>query len=254
MSMTKISAIIVAKDEENMIADCIRSVHFCDEVIVIDTGSKDKTVDIAKKEGASVVHKQMTDYAEIRNFGKEQAKTGWILYVDADERVTEELRKSISAVTADTSYAAFRLKRKNFYLGNHEWPYTEKLERLFRRSALQKWEGKLHESPKIDGRVGDIDGFLLHYTHRNLSEMVRKTLIWSKIEAELRYDAGHPPMTWWRFPSVMGRAFFNSYITQSGWKAGGVGIIESLYQAFSIFITYARLWELQNKSKQNNEK
>ena len=84
--------------------------------------------------------------------------------------------------------------------------------------------------------------------------MVNKTLAWSKIDAELRFKSGHPRMTWWRFPRVMLTAFFDSYIKQGGWKVGTIGLIESLYQSYSIFITYARLWEMQNKLKIKNEK
>ena len=77
--------------------------------------------------------------------------------------------------------------------------------------------------------------------------MVNKTLEWSKIEAELRFNSNHPKMVWWRFPRVMTTAFLNSYVKQGGYKVGTVGIIESVYQSFSMFITYARLWEMQKK-------
>lgn len=79
--------------------------------------------------------------------------------------------------------------------------------------------------------------------------MVEKTNKWSDTEALLRFNSNHPKMTWWRFPRVMLTAFFNSYIRQGGWKAGAVGLIESVYQSFSMFITYAKLWELQNLNK-----
>ena len=112
---------------------------------------------------------------------------------------------------------------------------------------MKGWKGILHESPIIDGEIGILDGFVLHYTHRDLSSMLAKTIQWSDYEARLRYDANHPKMTWWRFPRVMIPAFYNSFITQQGWKIGVIGFIESVFQMFSIFITYAKLWELQNK-------
>ena len=90
-----------------------------------------------------------------------------------------------------------------------------------------------------------MSGFLLHFTHRDLSSMVEKTIEWSEIEAELRFQAGHPEISWWRFPKVMFGEFYNYFIKQRGFKAGTVGIIESIYQVFSIFVTYARLWEKQ---------
>jgi len=145
------------------------------------------------------------------------------------------------------------LKRKNFYLGSsakNEWPYIEKTERLFKRSSLKGWKGKLHESPIVIGEIGEIgEGFLLHYTHRDLASMLAKTIEWSKIEAELRFTANHPKVTWWRLFRVMLTAFLDYYLKQRGWKVGTVGVIESVYQVFSVFITYARLWEMQREIK-----
>lgn len=259
--MTKISAIVIAKNEENMIADCLDSVSFCDEIIVIDNKSEDRTPEIGKRMRAQVYTFETNDFSELRNFGLSKAKGDWILYVDADERIDEELKKSITHLIINSDRIqklnGYFLKRKNFYLGTSaksEWPYIEHLERLFRKDGLEGWYGSLHESPKLRGNVGELDGYLLHYTHRDLSYMLAKTIEWSKIEAELRYNKGHPKVTWWRFPRVMLTAFFDSYIRQNGWKVGMVGLIESLYQSFSIFITYARLWEMQEKLKMKNEK
>ncbi len=111
------------------------------------------------------------------------------------------------------------------------------------------WKGQLHESPVIEGEVGELNGYLLHYTHRTLSQMLKKTIEWSRVEAQLRYNSGHPKMSWWRFPRVMISTFFDYYIVQRGYKIGTAGLIESMYQSFSIFVTYARLWELQNSKK-----
>lgn len=246
-----LSVVIIAKNAENDIADALSSVKFCNEIIVIDSGSTDKTVDIAKKMGAKVFAAKVKDYASARNFGLQKAKGNWIFYTDTDERVTEELKKEIESEIGnrESGIVAYKVKRKNFYYGNHEWPYIEKLERLFRKKNLKEWYGELHESPKIDGTIGELDGFLFHYSHKDLSSMVNKTILWSVVEAKLRYDANHPKMTWWRFPRVMITVFFNSYIKQRGWKAGIVGLIEGFYQAFSIFITYSKLWELQESQK-----
>lgn len=258
----KISAIVVAKNEENMIADCLDSLSFCDEVIVIDNGSEDRTEDIAKRMGAKVFVLETDDFSKLRNFGLKKSKGDWVLYVDADERISDELKKSIKHLIANSDRVqqlnGYFLKRKNFYLGpskKNEWPYIEKTQRLFRRSSLKEWEGKLHESPIVIGEIGEIgEGFLLHYTHRDLASMLAKTIEWSKIEAELRFAASHPKVTWWRLFRVMLTVFLDYYIKQGGWKVGTVGIIESVYQAFSMFITYARLWEMQNKLKIQNAK
>ena len=249
--MSSISAIVIAKNEENRLADCLDSLSFCDEVIVVDNGSEDRTQDIAKRMGAKVFNLKSDDFSELRNYGLRKAKGDWLLYIDADERISERLKKEIDHLTRHSDRRkqlnGYFLKRKNFYFGNYEWPYIEKIERLFRKDALKGWKGKLHESPVVVGEIGEIGGYLLHYSHRDLSSMLVKTIEWSKIEAELRFKSDHPRVTWWRFFRVMLTAFLDSYIKQGGWKVGTVGLIESIYQAFSMFITYARLWEMQNK-------
>lgn len=250
--MSKISGIVIAKNAENLIADCLDSLSFCDEIVVVDNNSEDRTKDIAEKMGAEVFEYTSDNFSEMRNFGLKKAKGEWILYVDSDERITKELALDIEQKVLgleNNNFSAFKIKRKNFYLGNHEWPCIENLERVFRKDSLKEWYGQLHESPRVEGKIGDLEGYLLHYTHRDLGVMLAKTIKWSKIEAELRFKTGHPKMTWWRFPRVMLTAFFDSYINQGGWKVGTVGLIESMYQSFSIFITYARLWEMQIKSQ-----
>lgn len=254
--MSNISAVILTKNEEMMIADCIDSVSFCNEIVVIDSGSTDNTSEIAKNMGAVVYLTTEPDFAKKRNYGLKKAKGPWVLYVDADERVEKDLQAEINKVIAQkNTESAYRLKRKNFYLGNNEWPKIEKLERLFKKTALKEWKGELHETPVVEGAIGELEGFLLHFTHRELSTMLAKTIEWSGVEANLRYNANHPKMTWWRFPRVMITTFYDWYIVQKGWKVGAAGLIESIYQSFSIFITYARLWELQQTSTaQHHEK
>lgn len=247
---SSLSVVIIAKNAENLLADCIESVNFADEIIVVDNNSNDNTKDLAKRLKTKVIESKENSFAELRNIGLKQARGEWILYIDTDERVSEELAQEIqsSVVSRQSSISAYKLNRKNFYLGNHPWPKIERLERLFKKSVLKGWYGELHESPKIEGEIGELDGLILHYTHRDLSSMVKKTIEWSDKEAKLRFGAHHPKMSLWRFPRVMLTAFWDSYITQGGWKVGTVGLIESIYQAFSMFITYAKLWELQNKN------
>lgn len=253
--MNKISAVIIAKNAEDVIADCIDSVSFCDEVIVVDDKSTDRTAQIADYKGARVIEYSSHSFAEKRNYVIKKAKFDWLLYVDADERVTADLRESIQKNIEQTEvpYGAFTVTRKNYYLGKHEWPVTEKLERLFKKKLIKGWHGELHETASFDGTLGELDGFLLHYTHRDLGSMLNKTIVWSDTEARLRFDAHHPKMTWWRFPRVMATAFYDSYIKQKGYTIGTAGLIESLFQAFSMFITYAKLWELQQGRGKKHE-
>lgn len=249
----KLSVIILTKNEEEMLADCLESIKdLTDEIIVIDDVSIDQTLEIAKSFNAKIfIHKKVS-FAEQRNFGLSQALGDWLLYLDADERLTPQLIQEIqSAISNEQSAISnYNIIRQNFYLG-HPWPYFEKIQRLFKKERLKGWYGELHESPIVEGGTGILKNYLLHYTHRDLTSMLNKTIAWSQVEAQLRFKAGHPPVVWWRLLRVMLTEFWSYYIKQKGYKAGTVGIIESLYQAFSIFITYARLYELQHKQLHN---
>jgi len=249
--MNKLSGIIIARNEEAMIGEALKSIAFCDEIIVIDNSSSDRTKDIAEKLGAKVYEIKSNDFSQLRNFGLSKAENNWALYLDADERVDENLTAAIKKnIENGSKISAYLVRRKNFYFGKHEWPKIEKMPRLFQKIKLQGWQGELHESPIVEGEITEIkEGFILHFTHRDLASMLNKTIEWSTQEALLRYNSGHPQMTWWRFPRVMLTAFFDSYIKQGGFKAGATGIVESMYQSFSMFVTYAKLWELQNKVK-----
>lgn len=247
MKEITLSAIIIAKNAEDIVKDCLESLAFCDEIILVDNGSTDDTVTIAKSCGATIVKGVDNNFAESRNIGLHHAKGKWVLYADTDERVSQQLAKNIQDAIKLDAYVAYKLQRKNFYLGNHPWPTIEQPERLFLKSSLKEWYGKLHETPRVSGSIGLLDGYLLHFTHRDLESMLNKTTAWSKIEAQLRLDVNHPRVVWWRLLRVMLTGFFDSYIKQSGWKAGTAGFIESMYQSYSMFITYVTLWEMQKK-------
>lgn len=246
--MKTITGIIIAKNEQELIKDALESLSFCNEIVVVCNDSEDKTKEISEKY-AKVYDFKSNDFSELRNFGLSKAESDYVFYLDADERVTKELEKEIKEVlSSEKDYSAFRILRKNFYLGKNEWPYIEKLERLFKKESLKEWKGELHESPIYEGKLGELKGYINHYTHRDLDSMLEKTIKWSTTESLLRYNSNHPKMSWWRFPRVMITAFLSSYIKQQGYKAGTVGLIESMFQAYSAFITYAKLWELQRSS------
>lgn len=245
--MTLLTGIIIAKNEEEMIADCIDTLDFCDEIVLIDNGSTDRTKEIAKHLGARIYSDDRPSFAERRNFGREKAKGKWILYVDADERIPKELAEEITEKVSknDAELVAYEIPRRDYRYGGVRWEYVGYFTRLFEKKHLLEWYGDLHESSKINGKVGRLRAEMKHFTHRNLHQMLAKTIEWSDVEAKLRLNANHPPMTWWRFPRVMVQAFFDSYIKEKGYRSGTAGLIEGIYQAYSMFITYARLWELQ---------
>jgi glycosyltransferase involved in cell wall biosynthesis len=257
----KLSAIVIAKNEQQRIKRCVSSLSFADEIIVIDNASTDQTGEIAKNLGATVIANNERDFAKLRNIGSDTARGEWMLYIDADEIVSDELAREITEVIRQSfrrpqrpgsGVKLYAIRRQNYYLGIL-WPHEEKILRLFHRSALTEWYGKLHESPRTEGVAGELHGAVVHDTHRTLEEMVAKTNEWSDVEARLRFHAGHPQMTYWRFLRVMVTAFYDSFIRQEGWRTGTVGWVESIYQSFSIFVTYAKLWELQKQEAESQQ-
>lgn len=243
-----LSIIIIARNEATRIAECLSKVAWADEKIVIDNGSSDDTAAVAKKYGAYVIEEKSHDFSKIRDIGAKKAKGEWLLYVDADELVTSELKDEItSAVAEETAINAYFIPRQNYYLGEL-WPAQDGMVRLIRKNALVKWDGALHEHAVVKGQTETLKNFFIHKTHRTLEEMVQKTNEWSITEAKLRFDAHHPPVSWWRLLRVMVTAFMHSFVSEGGWKAGSTGWIESIFQAFSMFVTYAKLWELQKKN------
>ena len=244
-----ISVLIIAKNDEDVIEAAIKSVKdLADEIIVVDGGSVDKTVEVAEKAGAKVVKNEFKNFADQRNLAATFAHGDWIFYLDSDERATphfiEDLRSKIQDLKSDI--AGFYVRRKTFFYGK-DWGFSDSVERIFRKDKLKGWRGIVHETPEVDGRLETISEPILHYTHRELSDMVEKTNEWSEYEAELRLKSNHPKMSLWRFPRVMTTAFIGSYFGQGGWKNGTAGMVEAIYQTFSMFITYAKLWEKQRK-------
>lgn len=243
-----LTCIIITRNEERNIAACIASAKFSNQIIVVDNKSKDKTVEIAKKQGALVISNNFSDFSKQREEGLKHNKSDWIIYLDADERITPELRGEIEEILkSPNSVDVFKIKRRNFYFGKFQWTFYDNLERLFKKDVIKGWYGKIHESPVIEGKIGELNNYIDHFTHSDLTSMLSKTIEWSDTEARIRLNSSHPRMSWWRFPRVMMTTFFSYYIKQRGYKVGTAGIVESMFQSYSIFITYAKLWEMQNK-------
>lgn len=255
MKKNKLSIIIIAGNEEKMIKPALESAEFADEIIVVLANSIDNTEKICRQYTKKII-KTKDEYgkyfAKWRNLGLKKAKSDWLFYLDADERIPIELKKELLRVTSYQLPVAnyYAVPRANYYLGKrvkYGGSYPDYVKRLFLRAKLKKWQGGLHEEPIIKGEIGHLKNDLVHYTHRDLTSMLEKTINWSETEAQLLYEAGHPSMVAWRFMSVMFREFWNRGIKKQGFRDGTVGFIEVIYQVFSRFITYARLWEKQQK-------
>jgi len=258
----RLSVVIIAKNEEEKIGDCIKSCVWADEVLVIDNDSIDKTASIARKLGAKVIKASgdyTLKYSKLRNIGLNKAKGKWIFYVDADERVTPKLKNEIlsllSKVKSQKSKVnSYAMPRRNIVLGKelkHGGWWPDYVKRLYLKSKLKGWKGDLHEEPEFKGAMGHLGNSLIHIKEAKLEDMVKKTNGWSELEAKAMFDANHPKMNVVRFSTAMFREFWLRFIKKQAFLDGGEGIIFGLYQVWSRFISYAKLWELQNKHDTN---
>ena len=188
-----ISAVILTKNEEKNIEDCIKSVKWCDEIILIDDNSTDKTREIAEELGAKVFRRDLNgDFFSQRNFGLEKAKNEWVFFVDADERVTPSLCEEIIGLTNNpiNQCSGFYIKRRDFTWGK-ELKHGETgniwLLRLARK--LQgKWEGKIHEEWKIKGKVGKLENSLYHYPHQTVNEFLTEINFYTNLRAKELFE------------------------------------------------------------------
>jgi len=248
-----LSVVIIAKNEEKMIEEAIRSSLWADELIVyLDPGSIDKTESLARKMGVRVIGQKGTSFGQWRTSVIKEAKSDWLFYLDADERFTLKLAKEIKKIISkkEKEFSAYAVPRANYYLGKRVWhggSWPDYVERLFYKPNLKKWSGKLHERPVFTGKLGYLKNPINHLTHLDLTSMLEKTIKWSEIEADLLFKASHPPVVAWRILRMMLTKFWERMIKQSAWKDGTVGWINSIFETFNTFIIYARLWEKQQK-------
>ncbi|MBI2085946.1 hypothetical protein HYT74_01235, partial [Candidatus Daviesbacteria bacterium] len=160
----------------------------------------------------------------------------------------DDLRKEIEAKIVFADFAAFAISRKNIIFGREVkygpfWP--DWVIRLIRKKSFETWVGKIHEYPKFKGELDYMENALLHLTHRDVDQIVLKSLEWSKIDAKLRLESGHPKMSGWRFLRILISETFNQGIKRKGFFNGTIGVMDAILQVFSLVLTYIRLWQMQ---------
>jgi glycosyltransferase involved in cell wall biosynthesis len=247
--VVRISACIVAKDEAKRIADCVRSVAFCDEVLVLDSGSRDGTPDLARKEGARVVETDWPGYVAQKARAASMATHDWILAVDADERVDDRLRLSIERLKAagEPSAPAYEVARHVFCHGrwiDHGGWWPEWRTRLFDRRRA-RWGGTdPHDRVEADGPVGRLaDGEIQHFTYEDLSDHLRQIDRFTTIAARERVARGKRGS----LASMLFRPparFLKMYVLRRGFLDGRAGFVLAVLGAYYVFLKYAKVWEL----------
>ncbi|HME10315.1 MAG TPA: glycosyltransferase family 2 protein [Bryobacteraceae bacterium] len=239
----KISAAIIAQNEERNISRVIESLRCCDEILVVDSGSSDRTVEIASKLGARVVESPWRGYAGQKNFAAEQCENDWILSLDADESLSEALEAEIWQIKKNgAEYDAYTMPRLAQYLGSwilHSGWHPDRKVRLFDRRKAH-WVGKyVHESVVVDGPIGRLESNILHFTCSSLSEHLKTMDRYTTLAAEQIIDEKRkvglmqvlldPPWT-----------FFRAYVLHRGFLDGLEGLAIAYMAAFYNFLKYAK--------------
>ncbi len=245
-----ITGVIVAKNEAETIVNSIETLRWCDDILVIDSGSTDETAAVAEATGVRVVGFSHPSMAKIRNEALKRIKTDWLFYLDADERVTPVLAREVMVNLETSTASALRLKRQNVHYGRvfrHGGWQDDYVTRVFKKADFQKWYGKIHESPKFLGELITLNSPLIHLTHRNTVDGLKKTISWTPIEAELLYKSGAQPVKLLTLLRKGGLEFIRRGIFKQGYRDGLAGWIEALVQGMNRMLVYIQLWELQQQ-------
>ena len=252
-----VSVIVVCFNEEDRIEDCLKSLAWCDEIVVVDSFSTDRTPEISRRLAHKFVQRPWPGYREQKAYAHSLATKDWVMLVDSDERVTAELQNEIGERLAQDNgaYAGYAIPRLVRYLGRWWWRggwYPDYDVRLFRRERAT-WGGvDPHEKIIVDGKVGRLNQPLHHYTYRSIDDHVQRINRFTSISsAELHKSGGR-----WRLSDALLRPavrFFRSYILKRGFLEGFAGFYVALTAAVYVFLKYAKLWELELKDKRDGE-
>lgn len=249
----KLSVIVITRDEAANIRACLESVSWADEIIVVDSGSADGTVEIAREMGARVqVHADWPGFGVQKNRALEYATSEWVLSLDADERVTPELRAEIEGVlSAGGATDAYLVSRLSNYCGRfmyHSGWHPDLLPRLFRRGKARFSDDLVHEHLVVTGNTGTLRGVLLHYAFDNLEEVLHKVNQYSTAGAAMMYQRG-------RQASLTGAllrgvwSFFRTYVLRGGFLDGREGFMLAVSNAEGTYYRYLKLMLLNRRAQ-----
>ena len=245
----KLSVVVLTQNSAQILAASLESVKTAEEIIIIDGGSTDNTVKIAKKYTAKIYTHRLTSFALQRNWAAQKVSGDWLLFLDADEQINPALWQEIRTVAAK-EHSAWRFKRQNIFFGRfmkHGGYWPDYQTRLFKVSDFKGASGDVHEHFLFDGSLGTMVHPLEHRPPRNMTANLIKSAAWTKMEAEALFKAGHPPITVLRLIKVMVWEFCYRYFKKLGFLDGYMGFVESAYQAMNKFFVYEQVWELQQK-------
>lgn len=249
--MSKISAIIPTLNEEIHIEAAIKSLDFADEIIVIDSFSTDKTVELAKKHKVKVLQREFDDFSSQKNYAIAQAAHQWIYILDADERVTPEVKNEIlNAVKNPGDNVGFFVRRSFYFMGkklNYGGCQRDKVVRLFLKEFC-RYQGKVHEKIVAKGSLGFFKNKIDHFSYKNYNHYISKMNLYAELRAQEYYEKGLRPNPYHFVIKPIAR-FFIHYVIRFGFLDLYPGFVWARVQAYGVFARYAKLWLLYRNSK-----
>ena len=246
-----LSVCIICFNEERNIKRCLESVAWADEIVVVDSMSQDKTVEIAREHTDRVYERIWTGYVDQKNFALSKAGGDWVLSLDADEEVTEALRSEIQKeIQKEDAHEGYRMPRRSFYQGRwirHSGFYPDKQLRLFRREQGHWIGGRVHERVEVQGSVGELKNDLLHYPYQGvISGQLATVNRFSSLLAQDLYARGKR----YRLALLLTRPplkFLEVYFLKLGFLDGLAGLIIAVSSAYAMFVRYVKLREIQRR-------
>ena len=245
-----ITTVILTKNEDKNITDCIKSILWSDEILVIDDNSTDETVNIAKKLNCTVItHPLKNNFSEQRNFALQEAKGDFVFFLDADERVSDALcQEIISSVSLNSQYEGFYLKRRDFMWGK-ELKFGEtgniKLLRLGRKGA-GRWEGNVHERWVMQGGTAEMSSSIQHFPHQTISEFLAEINFYTSIRAKELFKEG-VRVSWLSILVYTKGKFLVNFVLKRGFLDGIPGLIMAMMMSLHSFLVRGKLWLMWHK-------
>ena len=256
--MLTVSTQIVPEDNLHTFEQLLKSVTFADELLIFNMERKDpEFMQLTHQYRAQAINVKRPLVVEvIRARQIKESHGDWVLVMDFDEVVTTSLREEIKTImTSSGACSAYAIGRDNFSLGyplHHGGWERDYVVRLVHRADFVDWPTNIHSTPVVKGCIVKTMHAMEHHKDESLTQMVAKTNRYSAVEAQLFFDGGLPPVTPITFFRKPFMEFFRRYILKRGFLDGRIGLLQSLYQSYSVFITYAKLYELQMQNSKNN--
>ncbi len=247
----KLSAVIITFNEADRIVQCLNSVDFCDEVIVVDSGSRDNTTQLAESAGAKVVKQEWLGYGRQKQFAVDQASNNWVLCIDADEKISVELRDSILKCLEGPGYSAYLMPRCNRFLGHwlkHGEGYPDKSLRFFDRQHARWSDDDIHEKVITSKPLGELDGDLLHESQDTLEKYLAKQNRYTTLQAEAMIANGKEVGILKLVVNPVFR-FIKFYLIRKGFMDGLPGFVHIMIGCMNTFIKYAKVLEARKHAK-----